>query len=246
MKWFYLLLLVLGIGIGGYIMTNQTPYTGNIVLVGPPGSGKGTLATKISEHTQLPILTVSTVLKQAMREDETLAKEAKALMDQGKFVSDEIIERVLSKELTHEKYQQGVIFDGFPRTLQQTSFFASNDIQVDLLLVLELDSDIIVERMAGRRVHLPSGRMYHITNNPPKVAGKDDLTGEALSQRADDDPEIVRRRLVDYEALTMPVLTWAQSEEGNRVSHIVAIDASLSIDQVWQITQVHLDKLNQS
>ena len=245
MKWIYALLAALCIGIGVYVMNNQAPYTGNIVLVGPPGSGKGTLATKLSEHTGLPILTVSTVLKQAMQKDEVLAKEAKALMDQGKFVSDDIIERILAQELRDVRYQNGVIFDGFPRTLAQTAFFRNNQIEVDMVIILEADDDLIVERMAGRRVHLPSGRMYHIVNNPPKVEGLDDVSGEALSQRPDDDPEIVRRRLADYHALTKPVIEWAKSElepEGV-VKKVLFVDATQPIDVVWSTVKESLQNI---
>ena len=242
MKKILISLVLLALGIGVYMLNDQSSFQGNIVLVGPPGSGKGTLAQTLSEHTNLPVLTVSTVLKQAMQNDPELEKEVKALMDQGKLVSDEVIEAVLSSELKQSKYQHGVIFDGFPRTVQQTLFFANNDLSIDLLIHLEVDDEAIVERMAGRLVHQPSGRMYHVTNNPPKVAGYDDVTGERLSQRADDEPEIVRRRLKDYERLTAPVLDWANQEfkKEGVVKRIATINAMQSIDEVWKDVEILL------
>lgn len=238
MKLIFLALLVaLGLaGLAGYMyITDDRVEKMNIVLIGPPGSGKGTLATRLSDTTRLPVLTVSSVLKTAMLTDPELAANVKVLMDAGKFVSDEIIEQVLSKELANPKYQQGVIFDGFPRTVAQTGFFEKNQLSIDYMVVLEVDPAVIVERMAGRRVHLPSGRMYHIINNPPKVENMDDVTGEPLSQRADDDPSIVKRRLSDYENLTQPVLSWAKTSLDNHqvVKQMIFVDATQSIEDVF-------------
>ncbi|MEC7030915.1 MAG: nucleoside monophosphate kinase [Pseudomonadota bacterium] len=234
---FLALLVAIGLaGLAGYMyITDDRVEKMNIVLIGPPGSGKGTLATRLSDITRLPVLTVSSVLKTAMLTDPELAENVKVLMDAGKFVSDEIIEQVLSKELSNPKYQQGVIFDGFPRTVAQTSFFEKNQLSIDYMVVLEVDPSVIVERMAGRRVHLPSGRMYHIINNPPKVENMDDVTGEPLSQRADDDPSIVKRRLSDYENLTQPVLSWAKTSLDNHqvVKRMIFVDATQSIEDVF-------------
>lgn len=234
---FLALLVALGLaGLAGYMyITDDRVEKMNIVLIGPPGSGKGTLATRLSDTTRLPVLTVSSVLKTAMQTDPELAANVKVLMDAGKFVSDEIIEQVLSEELSNPKYQQGVIFDGFPRTVAQTGFFEKNQLSIDYMVVLEVDPAVIVERMAGRRVHLPSGRMYHIINNPPKVENMDDVTGEPLSQRADDEPGIVKRRLSDYENLTQPVLSWAKTSLDNHqvVKQMIFVDATQSIEDVF-------------
>jgi adenylate kinase len=180
----YLLLFVLIIGgFGVYAMRAQSVKPEYYVLIGPPGSGKGTLADKLSKHVSLPVLTVSSVLKQNMQKDKDLEKQVKDLMAEGKFVSDAIINQVLVQELQSEVYVKGVIFDGFPRTLAQTKFFAENNIIIDTVIVLDVNDEDIIQRMQGRRVHLASGRVYHVESMPPKVAGKDDLTGEDLVQR---------------------------------------------------------------
>lgn len=211
-----------------------------IVLIGPPGAGKGTLANEIAKQHGLPVLTTSQVLKEAMANDEQLAQQAKSLMAQGKFIDDATIFKVISTALADAKFAEGVVFDGFPRTAAQTDFFEENKIVVDLAVDLAIDDQIIIERMQGRRVHPASGRMYHVENMPPKVAGKDDVTGEDLIQRPDDNPEIVKQRLKDYHRLTAPVLDWAHNSA--LVKRVIKLDAKQNFSVVWQEFTQLLDR----
>lgn len=217
-----------------FIVLKPNPYTGNIVLIGPPGSGKGTVAEQLSKETQLPVLTVSRVLKDAAKVDPVLDTRIQAFMEQGELVPDALIEQVISKVITQPKYQNGIIFDGFPRTLAQAQFFINNNIPVDLVVVLDAPDDVIIKRLSGRRVHPPSGRLYHLISKPPKQDGVDDVTGEALIQRADDKPEVIQKRLNDYDALTRPIINWAQEEVSKQgiVKNIRTIDAQQPLEDV--------------
>ncbi len=215
--------------------TDQSPFT--IVLLGPPGAGKGTLATRLEKSEGIPVVTVSQVLKNQMAQDAGLKEKVKALMDSGQFVPDAIIAEVLEKELKQEKYAKGVIFDGFPRTIAQCDFFKDSDRQIDLFVVLDMSDDAIIKRMQGRRVHMASGRMYHIETMPPKVEGQDDVTGEALVQREDDKEDIVKARLQDYHEKTEPIIGWAIQENEDKeglVKNLVTVDVEVSFDQVLQ------------
>ena len=207
----------------------------NIVLLGPPGAGKGTLSTEIAKQTELGVMTTSSALKKKTADHSALSQKIKDLMASGQFVSDDIIFDVVSDALTDATYQYGVVFDGFPRTLPQAEFFKKNNQLIDLFVHLEMDDELIVERMQGRRVHMPSGRVYHIKNRPPKVEGLDDVTGEPLEQRSDDQEDIVRSRLQDYHRLTKPILDWALNEQQTNgvVKHMIKLDAAQPFTDVW-------------
>lgn len=206
-----------------------------IVLLGPPGSGKGTLAQHLSKAEGFPVVTVSQVLKNQMRLDPVLNERLSALMSEGKLVPDDVVSEVLQKEIVQDRYSKGVIFDGFPRTLAQCDFFSKQHMVIDLMIVLDISDDAIAARMGGRRVHTPSGRMYHVDSMPPRVAGQDDVTGEPLVQREDDKPEIVRARLQDYHEQTEPIIDWAKQQalsQSGMVKKVVAVDAAVDFEQV--------------
>lgn len=219
-----------------------------VVLIGPPGSGKGVLADSLSKSEGLPVITASQVLKN-IKGDGDLAKKVNGLMAAGQLVPDEVVAEVMLAEIAKPKYAKGAIFDGFPRTTKQAVFFEDNRLNVELVVVLYADDEVLVSRIGGRRVHLPSGRVYHIDSMPPKVAGKDDLTGEPLTQRKDDTEATIRKRLDDYRKQTEPVAAWAifeQMKKDGVVEHVVIVDAGQTIDNTWSsvCTKLAADKID--
>jgi adenylate kinase len=188
-----------------------------LILLGPPGAGKGTQAAMLASRLGIPQISTGDMLRAAVKAGTPLGRAAKAIMDAGQLVSDAIILDLVRERLTHSDCAKGYLFDGFPRTIGQASAMKSAAIIVDLVLEITVPDADIIERMSGRRVHLASGRSYHLHNNPPKVPGRDDKTGEPLMQRDDDKEEIVRERLAVYHAQTRPLVeyysSWAASRE---------------------------------
>jgi adenylate kinase len=179
-----------------------------LILLGPPGAGKGTQATFIKEAYGIPQISTGDMLRAAVKAGTPLGLAAQKVMDSGALVSDDIIIGLVKDRLQQPDCAKGYLFDGFPRTLPQAQ--AMRDAGVALAYVLEIDvpDADIVERMSGRRVHMASGRTYHVKFNPPKVAGKDDVTGEDLIQRDDDKEETVKKRLDVYHAQTKPLVDY--------------------------------------
>ena len=207
-----------------------------IILVGPPGSGKGTLSEKISAESHLPVITTSQVLKKQLDANTSQAKQIKQKMAAGELISDDIILAVMKDEIAKPQYTNGAIFDGFPRTASQTQFFEDNDLTVQMVVVLNISDDEIVRRMQGRRVHGPSGRVYHVDNRPPITPGIDDVTGEPLEQRADDQPDVVRSRLAQYHSMTKPVISWASGESisvNGVIQQVIELNANQDLEQIW-------------
>ncbi len=195
-----------------------------IILLGGPGAGKGTQAGFITEKFGIPQISTGDMLRAHVKAGTELGKAAKKIMDEGGLVSDDIIMGMIKERIQEEDCKNGYLFDGFPRTIPQAEALKEAGIPVDHVVEIAVDDDEIIRRMSGRRVHLPSGRTYHIEFNPPKVEGKDDETGEDLIQRDDDKPETVKKRLDVYHEQTEPLIAyysqWAASgEEGAPAYH---------------------------
>ena len=173
-----------------------------LILIGPPGAGKGTQAAYIKEHFGIPQISTGDMLRAAVKAGTELGKAAKVIMDPGGLVSDDIIIGLVKERLTQDDCKNGFLFDGFPRTIPQAEALKAAGVPVDFVLEISVPDSEIVERMSGRRIHPASGRSYHVKYNPPKVEGKDDVTGEPLVQRDDDREEVVRKRLAVYHAQT--------------------------------------------
>ncbi len=188
-----------------------------LILLGPPGAGKGTQATFIKERYGIPQISTGDMLRAAVKASTPLGLAAKKVMDAGALVSDDIIIGLVKDRLTQPDCAGGYLFDGFPWTIPQADAMKAAGVGLDYVLEIDVPEADIIDRMSGRRVHAASGRTYHIRFNPPKVAGKDDETGEDLIQRDDDREEVVRNRLAVYQSQTRPLVDyytrWANSGE---------------------------------
>ena len=206
-----------------------------LILLGPPGAGKGTQATFIKDAFRIPQISTGDMLRAAVKAGTPLGVAAKQVMDSGKLVSDEIIIGLVRDRLREPDCANGYLFDGFPRTIPQAQAMRNSGVAIDYVLEIEVPDSAIVERMSGRRTHAASGRTYHVKFNPPKQAGKDDVTGEELVQRDDDREETVRKRLEVYAAQTRPLVDyyakWA-AERDPRAPKYRRIDGLQSVEVV--------------
>jgi adenylate kinase len=188
-----------------------------LILLGPPGAGKGTQATFIKERFGIPQISTGDMLRAAVKAGTALGLAAKKVMDAGGLVSDDLIIGLVKDRLTQPDCKGGYLFDGFPRTIPQADALRDAKVRVDYVLEIDVPDADIIERMSGRRAHLASGRTYHIKFNPPKQPDRDDVTGEPLVQRDDDKEETVRKRLDVYRAQTRPLVdyysAWAAKGE---------------------------------
>jgi adenylate kinase len=188
-----------------------------LILLGGPGAGKGTQAAFITQRYRIPQISTGDMLRAAVKAGTPLGLAAKVVMDRGDLVSDDIIIGLVKERITGDDCANGFLFDGFPRTIPQADAMKSAKVPLEHVVELAVDDRVIIERMSGRRVHLPSGRTYHLKFNPPKADMKDDVTGEALIQREDDREETVRKRLDIYHRQTEPLVSyysrWADSGE---------------------------------
>lgn len=179
-----------------------------LILLGGPGAGKGTQANYIKEKYNIPQISTGDMLRAHVKAGSELGVKAKAIMDAGGLVSDDIIIGMVKERLKDADCQNGYLFDGFPRTIPQAEAMKSAGVPIDFVVEIDVADEEIIKRMSGRRVHVGSGRTYHVVFNPPKVAGKDDLTGEDLIQRDDDHEDTVKKRLDIYHAQTEPLVKY--------------------------------------
>jgi adenylate kinase len=212
-----------------------------LILLGAPGAGKGTQANYIKEEFGIPQISTGDMLRAAIKAGTPLGLAAKQVMDAGNLVSDEIIINLVKERIKEPDCAKGFLFDGFPRTIPQAQAMKDANIDIDFVVEIDVADNEIVQRMGGRRVHLASGRTYHEVFNPPKVAGKDDVTGEDLVQRPDDAEDTVLKRLSVYHEQTQPLVefytAWSKSGEANapKIIHIPGVGSVESIrDQVFR------------
>jgi adenylate kinase len=206
-----------------------------LILLGGPGAGKGTQAGFITERFGIPQVSTGDMLRAAVRAATPLGKQAKEVMDTGGLVSDDIIVGLVKERIQQPDCDGGFLFDGFPRTIPQAEALKREAIAIDHVVEIGVDDDEIIKRMSGRRVHLASGRTYHVNFNPPKVEGRDDVTGEELVQRDDDKEETVRKRLAVYHEQTEPLVDyyskWAASGDSSAPLY-VRIDGMGSVEEI--------------
>jgi adenylate kinase len=206
-----------------------------LILLGPPGAGKGTQANFITQAYGIPQISTGDMLRSAVKEGTPLGQAAKKVMDGGGLVSDDIIIGLVKDRLTAADCAKGYLFDGFPRTIPQADAMRETGVPIDYVLEIHVPDSVIVERMSGRRVHLASGRTYHLKFNPPKVAGKDDVTGEPLIQRDDDKEATVLNRLAIYHAQTEPLIAyyaqWAATGDP-RAPKYRKVDGTRGVEEV--------------
>jgi len=208
-----------------------------LILLGAPGAGKGTQAAFICQKFGIPQISTGDMLRAAVKAGTELGLAAKKVMDSGGLVSDDIIIGLVKERITQPDCAKGFLFDGFPRTIPQADAMKQAGVNLDYVLEIDVPFDAIIERMSGRRVHVASGRTYHVKFNPPKVEGKDDVTGEELIQREDDKEATVRKRLDVYEAQTRPLVDyysqWATRGEAGAPKYR-RIEGLGSVEQITQ------------
>ena len=195
-----------------------------IILLGPPGAGKGTQAEIICKNFSIPHISTGDMLREAIANETATGKLAKEIMDAGNLVSDDVIVSLVKDRIKEEDCKNGFLFDGFPRTIPQADALENQEIFVNVVLELTLKDELIINRMSGRRVHQPSGRSYHLEFNPPEKDGLDDVTGEPLIQRDDDKPETVKNRLEVYWEQTNPLIVYYRSKSVQTDLKYIEID----------------------
>ncbi|TYK64585.1 adenylate kinase [Colwellia echini] len=203
-----------------------------IVLLGAPGAGKGTQAQFLMEKFGIPQISTGDMLRAAIKAGTELGKQAKAVMDAGQLVSDELIIGLVKERVAEDDCKPGFLLDGFPRTIPQADAMKEHGIVVDHVLEFDVPDEVIVERMAGRRVHSGSGRTYHLVYNPPKVEGKDDVTGDDLSIRPDDEESTVKKRLAIYHEQTKPLVDFYQAEAKSGNCSYLTVDGTQAVEAV--------------
>ena len=197
-----------------------------IILLGAPGVGKGTQAKFICNRFAIPQISTGDMLRESVRDGSSLGRKVKKVMDQGALVTDDIIIDLVKDRIKKNDCEKGYLFDGFPRTIPQAEALAQQNIQIDSVIEIKVEDDQIIARLAGRRVHQSSGRVYHITNNPPKRKNLDDVTGEPLLQRDDDKEDTIKQRLEVYRNQTEPLVNFYQKLRKEGVISYRSIDGN--------------------
>lgn len=217
-----------------------------LILLGGPGAGKGTQAGFLTQRYSIPQISTGDMLRAAVKAQTAMGIEAKKVMDAGDLVSDDIIIGLVKERIKESDCANGFLFDGFPRTIAQADALKEAQVHLDAVVEIDVDNNEIIKRMSGRRIHEPSGRSYHMQYNPPKVEGKDDVTGEALIQREDDAEDTVRYRLDIYEQQTAPLKQyygeWAATDDANAPSYIT-IDGIGTVENIRDAIFADLDKI---
>ncbi|MDR2092733.1 MAG: adenylate kinase [Azoarcus sp.] len=207
-----------------------------LILLGPPGAGKGTQANYIREKFAIPQISTGDMLRAAVREGSPLGREAQKIMDAGQLVSDDIIIGLVKDRLERDDSKAGYLFDGFPRTIPQAVALKDAGVQIDIVLEICVPDAEIIDRISGRRTHPASGRTYHIRYNPPRVENRDDVTGEPLVQRDDDREETVRKRLEVYHAQTEPLVEFYRKWAANDPPRAPRMRKIMGLGSVSEIT----------
>ncbi len=206
-----------------------------LILLGAPGAGKGTQAQFITEHYRIPQISTGDMLRAAVKAGTPLGMEAKKHMDSGGLVPDDVIIGLVKERLTQPDCARGFLFDGFPRTIPQAEAMKAANVPIEFVVEVQVPDDEIIRRLSGRRVHLASGRTYHVAFNPPKNEGKDDVTGEDLIQRDDDKIDTIKNRLSVYHAQTKPLTDyysrWQASGDG-QAPRVLTVPGTGSVEQI--------------
>lgn len=206
-----------------------------LVLLGCPGVGKGTQAKFITEHYHIPQISTGDMLRSAIKAETALGLQVKQIMDEGRLVSDDIMIALVKARVNEPDCAKGFLLDGFPRTIPQAEALHDNHVHLDFVVEIRVPDSDLINRLSGRRVHVASGRVYHVEHNPPKVAGLDDVTGEPLVQRPDDTEETVRKRLTVYHEQTEPLVNYYIEQAKDEPDHsplLIKIDGIGAVNEV--------------
>ena len=204
----------------------------NLIILGPPGAGKGTQAAFIASEQNIPHISTGDMLREAIKNGTELGLQAKAVMDAGNLVSDELIIELVKERISQEDCKNGFLFDGFPRTIPQAEALQENNVDINGVIELVIADEEIIKRMSGRRIHLASGRTYHVDYNPPKKSGLDDETGEELIIRKDDEPETVKDRLKVYWTQTQPLIEYYSNFKNASDFKYLTVDGTLTVEEI--------------
>ena len=204
----------------------------NLILLGPPGAGKGTQATFIALEKKIPHISTGDMLREAIKNGTELGLKAKAVMDAGNLVSDDLIIELVKERISQNDCKNGFLFDGFPRTIPQAEALKENNVEINAVIELVVADEEIIKRMSGRRIHLASGRTYHVDYNPPKKTGLDDETGEELIIRKDDEPATVKDRLKVYWTQTQPLIEYYSNYKNDLDFNYLTVDGTLSVEEI--------------